>query len=660
MSLNPESAHIQSGLTISDASGLFVDIINERTLENGIITSSSLKTNKDITFLGISGDASIDLVVNDFIIKNDIGMVDIKSLGGKGINIASTSGNVFINSTTDSIDLVSGSLITEGGAVVKKTLNVGENINCNDLLSTFTNTTINQQVIEVKNESSSGYSSIAFLSDTDLAKLEIGYGNSTVSAPLTGTSYISSKSGSELLFRADSNDSFNIKTNGSVDFFNTFSSSSSTTGSLRLLGGIGISNTTDASSLSSGGSFTSAGGMSIGKKLFIGDSVNFTSITEPVSVNLGITSVYVDTADNLLKSKNNSGTVTIYQPTNTKGDLVTHNGTVALRLPVGVDGYTLVANSTTSTGLEWKISSGGTNSSSNKYTLIDLVQTTVIEQPYGCNIFYTYPRIKNGSSCTFFTVKSSANLGGVVSRFNSNTSLTNSGTLLATYEAYIGVEINKTYIEGNGDYIGNSNDFDSTVNISLSGTSWVNFGTELIGALCLSINSESGGPCATFIVSKSIAILNNGSITRIISSPGSGSGTLRMRWPSNGVPQISKSNSGNDGAYQVNNNFQDTTISTTVTLSGTNRSIVSYLVFGYYTCKSFLVKITSTVDGRPCGIFSVSKNSVTRIGNVSRYRSPGSTGELLNVHWDSTSLFEVSKNGVASDGIYTVLFTKLT
>ena len=53
----------------------------------------------------------------------------------------------------------------------------------------------------------------------------------------------------------------------------TIESINATTGSVRLLGGISINNTTDAESATSGGTITTAGGMGIRKKLFVGDNI---------------------------------------------------------------------------------------------------------------------------------------------------------------------------------------------------------------------------------------------------------------------------------------------------------------------------------------------------------------------------------------------------
>ena len=148
-------------------------------------------------------------------------------------------------------------------------------------------------------------------------------------------------------------------TKGSILFDETTASTSSSTGSILVSGSIGISNTTDATSSTNGGTFTSAGGAAFAKKVFIGTDLtvnNYTElkiITAPGSANSGYLRAYIDTSDNLLKSKNSSGTVTVYQPITTKGDLVSHNGTTQTRLPIGTNGYILYADSTQSLGMKW-------------------------------------------------------------------------------------------------------------------------------------------------------------------------------------------------------------------------------------------------------------------------------------------------------------------
>jgi hypothetical protein len=63
-------------------------------------------------------------------------------------------------------------------------------------------------------------------------------------------------------------------TKGSVLFTETTSSTSSSTGSVILSGGLAISNATDSTSISNGGAATIEGGLAVAKKVFIGDVLN--------------------------------------------------------------------------------------------------------------------------------------------------------------------------------------------------------------------------------------------------------------------------------------------------------------------------------------------------------------------------------------------------
>jgi hypothetical protein len=275
------NGHIQGDLTISpsltDPGLLSVNLLEETTSSSGIsILNSNLKIGKKIQFKN-SGVFSTDLQLqndNLFKVQNNAGSIQVSTSIGKGLQISDTSGDTVITSTTDSIDENTGSLITLGGAVVKKTLNVCENVNALDGIHLFKNTAGAQNVIDVINTNISGKSSVYFKNSSGLSKLEIGWGNSGAVSPLNDNSYIQSLNGSELLLRADSQDCIKLSTNGSVDFFSTLASSSSSAGAVKLLGGLSISNTTDATSVSSGGTFTTSGGASISKKLFLGSSLN--------------------------------------------------------------------------------------------------------------------------------------------------------------------------------------------------------------------------------------------------------------------------------------------------------------------------------------------------------------------------------------------------
>jgi hypothetical protein len=666
------NGHIQGDLTISpsftDTGTLHTNLFEETTLNSGItIDNSDLKIKKSVKFKN-TGGLTTDLTLNnsnEFSLTNNSGSVKILSLSTKGIEIASSSGDVLITSTTDSVDEFTGSLITNGGAVVKKTLNVKENINALDGVHTFTNTTGSQNVIEVKNTSLSGSSAVVYKDQADIVKLEVGYGNSLVGSPLNNISYIQSTNGSELALRGNSTDSIKISTNGSVDFYSTVASTNSTSGAIRVLGGISISNATDATSYTNGGSFTTAGGMSISKQLFLGNSYNLPGITSPSDPTTGMR-FYVDTSDSKFKSRNNTGVVTVYQPTTTKGDLVTHNGTTAVRLPIGTDGYVLKANSSTSSGIEWAVggsdSGGGGGNSSNKFTLRNInLRTSIIENTLGSYFMFIYPKVENGASRNFFASRSIISINGVSNSFNNNTSLTNSGSLTIDYNSYKGIYITKNNTEANGDYIGNTNEFFTYSEITLSGTSWTAVGIpDIVGAFSFSVSSKNGGPSATFITAKSTSSFADGNDTRLVSSPSSTSGVLEIRWLNTSQIEIRKTNVNDDGIYQLVDNFQFS-VNTTESLVGSALTTINKQTFNYYENKSFMVSVSSLLANSPTAIFLCSKNSVTRVGNFTFFRSPGNTtGELLSMSWSSTNLLRFNKSGVGYDSQYTLRFTKLT
>ena len=63
--------------------------------------------------------------------------------------------------------------------------------------------------------------------------------------------------------------------------------------------------------------------------------------------------LYIDPADNVMKTVNSAGRVTTYSPETTKGDITIYNGTTQVRLPVGTNESTVIADSTQVTGVRW-------------------------------------------------------------------------------------------------------------------------------------------------------------------------------------------------------------------------------------------------------------------------------------------------------------------
>jgi hypothetical protein len=90
-----------------------------------------------------------------------------------------------------------------------------------------------------------------------------------------------------------------------------------------------------------------------GKLFSVGSNgITLKNTTAASTAASGYLNIYSESS--VLKSKNSTGTVTIFQPVTTKGDLVTCDSTtLGVRLPVGANGKVLSSNSATSTGLEW-------------------------------------------------------------------------------------------------------------------------------------------------------------------------------------------------------------------------------------------------------------------------------------------------------------------
>ena len=89
-----------------------------------------------------------------------------------------------------------------------------------------------------------------------------------------------------------------------------------------------------------------------------------------------------------------------------------------------------------------------------------------------------------------------------------------------------------------------------------------------------------------------------------------------------------------------------------INLQGTGFSDVQSLKAGTY-----VVTVSSVVDGGPTAYFTVSKASVTEIGYVSRRgKSVSVTGETLELSWPENSKLLLRKTGMYCDGEYLVNF----
>jgi hypothetical protein len=109
---------------------------------------------------------------------------------------------------------------------------------------------------------------------------------------------------------------------------------------------------------------------------------------------------YVDSLDSLLKSKK-SNVITTYSPSNTRGDLIIHNSTTQVRLPIGIDGDMLVSDSTNANGIVWKTNYSFIGGSISVITENSIYCSLLGMYSNYASIFGSYSCLKNGSEILF-------------------------------------------------------------------------------------------------------------------------------------------------------------------------------------------------------------------------------------------------------------------
>jgi hypothetical protein len=312
-------------------------------------------TGSDIFSLGAPGALKIDYPGESGgrLTINDAGDMTL----GRGLLLASN--------TTDSTSSTTGCATFAGGVGITKKLFVGGSL---DIGSTSTGQQHSMKtnnvgdVLSLQNLNSSGFSTIDFNDISGTTKLYIGFGNSASNRPLAG--YIV---GSGLT---------NINLEGTIyKVTDTTASTSTSTGSFIVSGGVGIAgalyvggvgnvgslvstgtgsfvgilsvtNTTQSSSVTTGSTIIS-GGLGIAKDVYIGGNLTITgTVTVPTPVNAtdASTKAYVDslisTAGTGLTKTGNVFSV------NASQTQITSLGTLT---GLTVSGSSLVTNTTVST-----------------------------------------------------------------------------------------------------------------------------------------------------------------------------------------------------------------------------------------------------------------------------------------------------------------------
>jgi hypothetical protein len=196
-----------------------------------------------------------------------------------GIGAVLLSGGIGINNTTDAISATNGGTFTSaGGGAFAKSLWVGSTITAPFLILNNSGTNV-PLLINMTNTNS-----LAIMSRMFAASLNTGYDCETwlgVSASnyncmIMRFNYVAATQNTNYLDLGfyGANNLFLLYGSGVVKITTNIASTSSTTGVLTLVGGLGIANTTDATSTTNGGGLTCAGGGAFAKQLWIGGTLN--------------------------------------------------------------------------------------------------------------------------------------------------------------------------------------------------------------------------------------------------------------------------------------------------------------------------------------------------------------------------------------------------
>lgn len=217
-------------------------------------------------------DSSGDFIINPPVTSTDT-TPSVSGITG-AIKI---SGGIGISNTTDSTSSTNGgTLTTDGGAAIRKTLFIGDRLEVGDQELTFTQ--VATQGVNFLSKDRTLVTSST--DDTTFNSFGVGTINLTTGTIDTAsTVYIAgspSVSGGGTLSNSYSLwvDEGDCRLDGLLKSTNTTATSSSTTGAITTDGGIGISNTTAATSSSIGGTITTAGGAGIAKNLIVGENIN--------------------------------------------------------------------------------------------------------------------------------------------------------------------------------------------------------------------------------------------------------------------------------------------------------------------------------------------------------------------------------------------------
>ncbi len=278
------------------------------------------------------------------------------------------TGGIGINNTTDAIDSTNGgTFTTAGGLAVAKQLFVGTTLTA----TTLTGTTVTGTGTTASTSSTTG--SVTLLGG-------IGINNTTDATSSTNGGSFSTAGGlavAKQLFVGTTVTALTV-TGTTITGTGATASTSSTTGSVRFAGGIGLALTTDATSATNGGTLTTAGGMAVAKQLFVGTTLTAVTVTGTTVTGTGTTASTSSTTGSVRFAGGIGLALTTDATSSTNGGTITTAGGVAIakQLFVGTTLTALTVTGTTITGTGATASTSSTTGSVRFAGGIGLALTT--------------------------------------------------------------------------------------------------------------------------------------------------------------------------------------------------------------------------------------------------------------------------------------------
>jgi len=251
--------------------------VGSLTVNSSNIVARTISTNVNWPFI-FSATAGL---AGSFLFCNDNAGTEYVTIN-QGSKTLRVYGNIGVDSTTASTSNTTGSITTAGGLGISNTTDATSSTNGGSV-TTAGGLAVAKKAFIGTDLTVSGDSILRSIQTANFSSISTqgGYLQWNRTGADGELWLINTTVGSNPGIRFGKSNLSNVVTelmrisdNGVVNITSTTASTSNTTGGLTLASGLGISNTTDATSSTNGGTITSAGGLAVAKKAFIGTDLN--------------------------------------------------------------------------------------------------------------------------------------------------------------------------------------------------------------------------------------------------------------------------------------------------------------------------------------------------------------------------------------------------